>query len=63
VPPASAIVDRLADGGMILSATDEIFDTANPRHLAGAQDILTALTPVQKPPLSELYRYDYSKLK
>jgi len=63
VPPASAVVDRLTGGGIILSATDEIFDTANPRHLAGAQDILTALTPVQKPPLCELYQYDWSKLK
>ncbi|MDR3462762.1 MAG: Imm52 family immunity protein [Beijerinckiaceae bacterium] len=62
-PPASAIVDRLAGGGMILSATDEIFDTGNPRHFAGARDILAALMPVQKPDLHELYQYDWSKLK
>lgn len=63
VPPATAVVTRLANGGMLLAAGDEIFDARNPEHLARARDILAALEPVQGPSLSTLYAYNWSTYK
>lgn len=44
-PPASAVVERRPDGGLLMAATDETFDTANPKHLAVARDIEAAAAP------------------
>ncbi len=41
-PPASAIVERRPDGGLLMAATKETFDTSNPNHLAVAREILEA---------------------
>ena len=48
-PPASAIVEHLP-GGILLSATIDRFETANPDHLAIARDIEAALTPIVAQP-------------
>jgi hypothetical protein len=45
-PPASTIVEHLPNGGILLSATDEIFDVDNPRHVAAAEEIAAALVPL-----------------
>ncbi|MHB8887178.1 MAG: Imm52 family immunity protein [Methylovirgula sp.] len=44
-PPASAIVERRPDGGLLMAATDETFVTANPRHMAVAREIEAAVAP------------------
>jgi hypothetical protein len=44
--PADVVVERLADGGLIMIAAEETFDVANPKHLAGAHSILNALAPL-----------------
>lgn len=49
--PASAIVERPANGGLLMIATDdERFDIANPQHIAVARDIEAALAPVNALP-------------
>lgn len=63
VPPRTAVVTRMANGGMLLAAGAEIFDARNPEHLARARDILAALEPAQGPSLSTLYAYDWSTYK
>lgn len=47
-PPASALVEHLPHGGLLLSATDETFDVDNPRHVAIAEEIATALSPLDR---------------
>jgi hypothetical protein len=49
-PPPTAIVERRPNGGLLMSATDETFVTANPRHLAIARDIETAVAPLNALP-------------
>ncbi|MGO8846198.1 MAG: Imm52 family immunity protein [Methylocella sp.] len=49
-PPPSAIHERTAQGGLLLSATQETFRVDNPAHLAVAQDILKALAPLEALP-------------
>jgi hypothetical protein len=49
-PPPSAIVERTEAGGLVMSATAERFETANPAHLAAARDIFAALAPVNALP-------------
>jgi hypothetical protein len=49
-PPGNVIVERFADGGLLLSATTETFDVANPAHLAGARAIGSATAPLEKLP-------------
>jgi hypothetical protein len=44
-PPPTAIVERRPDGGLLLAATDETFDTENPTHMAVAHDIARAVAP------------------
>ena len=44
--PADVVVERVADGGLIMIAAEETFDVANPKHLAGAHSILNALAPL-----------------
>lgn len=46
-PPAGAIVERVAGGGMLLLATLERFSMDNPAHLAAADAIQAALAPIQ----------------
>lgn len=47
-PPASAIVEHRPNGGLFLAATDEIFETANPKHLAVSRAIEAALRPLNE---------------
>jgi hypothetical protein len=49
-PPASAIVEHTAQGGIILAATEDRFDVANPVHLAAAREIEAAIAPVNALP-------------
>jgi hypothetical protein len=49
-PPPFAIAERTAQGGLLLSATQETFRVDNPAHLAVAQDILKALAPFEALP-------------
>ncbi len=49
-PPASAIVEREPNGGLLMAATDETFDVSNPAHLAAARDILAAVAPLNALP-------------
>jgi Immunity protein 52 len=46
-PPQGVVVERLADGAMLLTAaTDAMFDGQNPNHMAAALRIQTALAPL-----------------
>ena len=45
LPPRSAVIERQANGGLLLAATKENFDTANPAHVAATEDILACLAP------------------
>jgi len=49
-PPPSAIVERTAQGGLLMAATDETFRVETPAHLAVARDILNALAPFEALP-------------
>jgi Immunity protein 52 len=49
-PPASAIVERQPNGGLLMAATDETFSVSNPAHLAAARDILAAVAPLNALP-------------
>ena len=44
-PPRSALTERFPDGGLLMIATEDRFDPANPKHMAVAQDINAALAP------------------
>jgi Immunity protein 52 len=48
MPPASALVERLPNGGLLLLATDETFDVDNPQHVAAAEDIAAALAKLDR---------------
>ena len=45
-PPPSALVERLPDGGLLMSAATETFDVDNPKHMAVAGDIAAAMAPL-----------------
>jgi hypothetical protein len=49
-PPVSAIVERPPGGGLVMIATEERFDIANPEHMARAREIEAALAPVNALP-------------
>jgi hypothetical protein len=49
-PPASAIVERGADGSILMAATTEAFDIANPAHLTVARDIEAAVAKLRAMP-------------
>jgi hypothetical protein len=49
-PPPSSIHERTAQGGLLMSATQDTFRVDNPAHLAAAQDILKALAPFETLP-------------
>jgi len=50
VPPRSAIVEHPQGGGLLMIATEERFDVANPAHLGVAREIEAALAPVNALP-------------
>jgi hypothetical protein len=47
-PPSTALVERLPDGGLLMSATTENFEVSNPQHLAVATDIAAAMAPIER---------------
>jgi hypothetical protein len=49
-PPRSALVERTAEGGLLMIATEERFSVANPRHMKVAREIDAALAPVNALP-------------
>jgi hypothetical protein len=49
-PPGSAIVEHTPQGGLVMIATEERFDVANPGHLSVAREIEAALAPVNALP-------------
>jgi len=49
-PPASAHVERLPDGGLLMSATTDTFDVGNPKHMSVAGDIAAAMAPLDRLP-------------
>jgi len=49
-PPQNAIVEYRPNGGLLMSATNETFITANPQHLAVAREIEAALAPLNALP-------------
>jgi hypothetical protein len=42
-PPGDVLVERMGDGGLLLIAAAETFDTNNPKHMAAARSILASL--------------------
>jgi hypothetical protein len=48
IPPPSAIVEPVSNGGLLLLATEERFDMENPAHLAAVAAVQTALGPLQE---------------
>jgi len=46
-PPPAAIVEPVPGGGLLLLATEEQFSMDNPAHLAVADAIQAALTPLE----------------
>ncbi|MGH7059515.1 MAG: Imm52 family immunity protein [Stellaceae bacterium] len=46
-PPPEATAERVPGGGLLLLATEERFRMDNPAHLAAADAIQAALTPIQ----------------
>ncbi|MGH6794340.1 MAG: Imm52 family immunity protein [Methylocella sp.] len=55
-PPASAIVERLPNSGLLMSATTETFDIENPAHMAAARDIAAAIASLNALPWAERAR-------
>ncbi|MGH6869795.1 MAG: Imm52 family immunity protein, partial [Methylocella sp.] len=55
-PPAPVIVERLANGGLLMSATTQTFDVENPAHMAAAREIAAAITPLNALPWEERAR-------
>ena len=49
-PPASAIVEYRPNGGLFLAATDAVFETGNPAHMAVSREIEAALQPLNRLP-------------
>jgi hypothetical protein len=49
-PPASALVERLPDGGLLMSATTDTFDVDNPKHMSVAGHIAAAMAPLDRLP-------------
>ena len=49
-PPRSAIVEYTPEGGLVMTATRDRFDVANPAHLAAAREIEAAMAPVNALP-------------
>ncbi len=49
-PPSTVLSEHLPNGGLLMSATTETFDVDNPAHLAAAQDMATAMAPLNELP-------------
>ena len=49
-PPPTSINERTPEGGLLMAATEERFDIANPMHMVVAADIEAALAPVNALP-------------
>ncbi len=45
-PPAEVVVEKTPDGGLLLIAAKETFDTNNPKHMAAAYRIRDAMAPL-----------------
>jgi len=56
--PPDVHADRLSDGGLFMSVSDEPFDIANPIHVAKLDAVQKALAPVQRS-TSEAFRAAY----
>ena len=46
-PPASTIVEKTSDDGILLLVTEEAFTSDNPKHVAVADEIQDTLEPLQ----------------
>ena len=55
-PPAQVIVGRLANGGLLMSATTQTFDVENPAHMAAAREIAAAIAPLNALPWEDRAR-------
>jgi hypothetical protein len=42
-PPDDVLVEHAGDGGLLMIAAEEKFDTANPSHMAAARSILRSV--------------------
>jgi hypothetical protein len=49
-PPSTALVEHVPNGGLLMSATTETFDVDNPKHLAVATAMATAMAPLDRLP-------------
>ena len=47
-PAPGVIVERRPNGGLFMAATDTMFETANPQHLAAAHAIAATLAPLNR---------------
>ncbi len=47
VPPPSAIVEHPPNDALLMIATEELFSTENPAHVAAAHAIQASLAPLQ----------------
>jgi hypothetical protein len=50
------IVGRLANGGLLMSATTQTFDVENPAHMAAAREIVAAIAPLNALPWEDRAR-------
>ena len=57
-PPQTAVIDRFPDGSLLMSATTDTFDIANPAHLAVARDIGAAMAPLNERPWPSGHKAD-----
>jgi len=55
-PPVPVIIERLPNGGLLMSATRETFDIENSAHMAAARDIAAAIAPLNDLPWAERAR-------
>lgn len=56
LPPAPVIVERLPNGGLLMSATTQTFDVENPAHMVAARAIAAAIAPLNALPWAERAR-------
>lgn len=47
-PPSDILAESTENGGLLLSATEEMFDLENPAHMAAADSLLKALAPINR---------------
>ncbi|MGH6838129.1 MAG: Imm52 family immunity protein [Methylocella sp.] len=55
-PSAPVIVERLANGGLLMSATRQTFDVENPAHMAAARDMAASIAPLNALPWEDRAR-------